>query len=300
MPEDVFFESGGVRCAADFYPPRTDDQKVPCVVMGHGGSGTKRLGLPHYAERFAAAGMAVLAFDYRHFGASEGEPRQVIDTAGQHDDYRAAVRYTRSRHDVDPQRIALWGTSLSGGHVLAVAADDAAIAAVVVQVPLIDGWHRGRRLRQRLTWDITWRTTQFTAAALRDVVHQRLGWAPYLVPVVAETGQFAVFTEPDAKAAFEELGGESVGWRNALAPRMIFDLPRYRKGTAEKLRMPVLMCLADRDLQASATFAAGLAARMPDVEIHHYPVGHFDVYLEPLRNEIASTQAEFLQRQLSP
>jgi len=45
--------------------------------------------------------------------------------------------------------------------------------------------------------------------------------------------------------------------------------------------------------------AAKLAARMPNVEIHHYPVGHFDVYLEPLRNEIACTQAEFLHRQLS-
>lgn len=55
MPEDVFFESGGVRCAAGFYHPDSDDDLVPCVVMGHGGSGTKRLGLPKYAERFAAA-----------------------------------------------------------------------------------------------------------------------------------------------------------------------------------------------------------------------------------------------------
>lgn len=74
MPEDVFFDSGGVRCAADFYHPDGDDDLVPCVVMGHGGSGTKRLGLPKYAERFAAAGLAVLAFDYRGFGASAANP----------------------------------------------------------------------------------------------------------------------------------------------------------------------------------------------------------------------------------
>lgn len=82
--------------------------------MGHGGSGTKRLGLPRYAERFAAAGLAVLAFDYRHFGASAGEPRQVINIAEQHEDYRAAVRFARDLSGVDPARIALWGTSLSG------------------------------------------------------------------------------------------------------------------------------------------------------------------------------------------
>ncbi|OBJ88054.1 hypothetical protein A9W97_16930 [Mycobacterium gordonae] len=298
MPEDVFFESGGVRCAADFYHPDSDDDLAPCVVMGHGGSGTKRLGLPKYAERFAAAGLAVLAFDYRGFGASAGEPRQVISCARQHDDYRAALRYVRSRRGIDPQRIALWGTSLSGGHVLAVAADDPAVAAVVAQVPLIDGWHRGRGLRERLHWDIAWRTAQFTVAALRDAVNERAGRAPYLVPVVAEPGRIAVFTEPDAKAAFEALGGEYVGWRNALAPRMIFDLPHYRNGTAEALHMPVLMCLADRDLQASALFAAKVAARMPNVEIHHYPIGHFDVYLGSRFDEIASTQAEFLRRKL--
>ncbi|MCV7075137.1 alpha/beta hydrolase [Mycobacterium szulgai] len=298
MPEEVFFDSGGVRCAADLYRPESVDGKLPCVVMGHGGSGTKRLGLPRYAERFSAAGLAVFAFDYRHFGASAGEPRQVIDTAEQQDDYRAAVRCLRGRGDIAPDRIALWGTSLSGGHVLAVASTDPRIAAVVTQVPVIDGWHRGRGLREWLSWNVTWRTAQFTAAALRDVVHQRRGWPPYLVPVVAEPGRVAVFTEPDAKAAFEALGGETVGWQNALAPRMLFHLPRYRSGTAEKLRMPVLLCLADYDVQASSRFAAHVATRIVNVEIHHFPVGHFEVYLGPLRDEILAIQTEFLRRQL--
>lgn len=92
VPHEVFFDSEGVRCAADLYWPEPVDGCVPCVVMGHGGSGTKRLGLPKYAEKFAAAGMAVLAFDYRHFGASGGEPRQVIDIAEQQDEPRCDTR----------------------------------------------------------------------------------------------------------------------------------------------------------------------------------------------------------------
>ncbi len=296
--QEVFFESDGVRCAADLYQPRIVDNKLPCVVMGHGGSATKRLGLPGYAEKFTTAGMAVLAFDYRCFGASEGEPRQVIDVAKQQDDYRAAVRYVRSRDDIDRDRIALWGTSLSGGHVLAVAATDPHIAAVVSQVPVIDGWHRGRTVRQRLNWDVTWRTVQFTAAAVRDVVGAKLGKPPYLVPVVAGSGEVAVFTEPEAGAAFEALGGESVGWRNELAPRMLFALPRYHKGTAEKLHMPVLMCLGDHDLQASPRFAARIASLMNNVELRRYPVGHFDVYTGRLFEEISSAEADFLHRHL--
>ncbi|OBI12703.1 MULTISPECIES: alpha/beta hydrolase [unclassified Mycobacterium] len=300
MLKEVSFDSGGVRCVADLYRPATAGGGLACVVMGHGGSATKRLGLPAYAEKFTAAGLAVLAFDYRNFGASGGEPRQVIDVAAQQDDYRAAVRYARACDDIDPRRVALWGTSLSGGHVLAVAATDPDIAAVVAQVPLIDGWHRGRRLGERLNWDVTWRTVQFTAAALRDVVGATLGQQPYLVPVVADPGEVAVFTEPEAKAAFEALGGEAVGWRNALAPRMLFALPRYRKGTAERLGMPVLMCVGDHDLQASPRFAVRIASKMKHVELQRYPVGHFDVYTGTLFEEISSVQAQFLRRQLIP
>ncbi|OBG75808.1 alpha/beta hydrolase [Mycobacterium sp. E3305] len=296
--QEVSFESGGVPCAADLYWPANAGNGLACVVMGHGGSATKRLGLPAYAEKFTAAGLAVLAFDYRHFGASGGEPRQVIDVDEQRDDYRAAVRYARGRDDIDPRRVALWGTSLSGGHVLAVAADDPDVAAVVSQVPLIDGWHRGRGLRERLSWDVAWRTLQFTAAAVRDVVGAKVGQRPYLVPVVSRSGGVAVFTEPEAGFAFEALGGEAVGWRNSLAPRMLFALPRYREGTAEKLHMPVLMCVGDQDLQASPRFAVRIASLMNNVELHRYPVGHFDVCTGKLFEEISSVQTEFLHRHL--
>ena len=61
----------------------------PVVVMAHGLGGTKDSGLAPFAERLAAAGLDVLAFDYRGFGASEGEPRQTVSMAGQLDDYRA-------------------------------------------------------------------------------------------------------------------------------------------------------------------------------------------------------------------
>ena len=69
---EVFFDSGGQPCAATLYRPAKGDRLVPCVVMGHGTSGTRDLGLVAYAERFATAGLAVLVFDYRHFGASGG------------------------------------------------------------------------------------------------------------------------------------------------------------------------------------------------------------------------------------
>jgi fermentation-respiration switch protein FrsA (DUF1100 family) len=72
--------------------------------------------LDAFAERFARAGLAALVFDYRHFGDSQGEPRQLLDIGRQLADWRAAIGYARTVDGIDPARIALWGSSFSGGH----------------------------------------------------------------------------------------------------------------------------------------------------------------------------------------
>jgi uncharacterized protein len=119
------FDSGGVRCAAVHLRGQGDDfaardGRRPCVVLGHGLGGTVDSGLLPFAERFAAAGIDALAFDYRYFGASDGEPRQLLSVPRQLEDYAAAIAYARSLEGVDPQRIVLWGSSYSGGHVVPV------------------------------------------------------------------------------------------------------------------------------------------------------------------------------------
>src|SRR5207244_4307829 len=112
---------------------------VPCVVLAHGWTGIREARLDAYAERFAVAGMAALVFDYRHFGASEGEPRQLLDIRRQLEDWAAAIAYARTLEGVDPERIALWGSSFSGGHVVETAACDRRIGAGVGQVPFVGG-----------------------------------------------------------------------------------------------------------------------------------------------------------------
>ncbi|MDQ3759153.1 MAG: alpha/beta hydrolase, partial [Actinomycetota bacterium] len=72
----VRFRSGETECAAVFIRPETTED-VPCVVLGHGFGALKEGGPIRSAERFAAAGIAGLAFDYRYFGDSGGDPRQL-------------------------------------------------------------------------------------------------------------------------------------------------------------------------------------------------------------------------------
>jgi dienelactone hydrolase len=77
---DVTFESAGTRCAAWLYRPvESGGGPAPCVVLAHGFSGVRDQRLDAYAERFAQAGLAALVFDYRYFGDSDGEPRQLLD-----------------------------------------------------------------------------------------------------------------------------------------------------------------------------------------------------------------------------
>ena len=118
---EIDFRSGGKLCAAWLYAPRDAIEARPCVVMAHGFGATREMSLAPYAERFAAAGMNALLFDYRHFGASEGEPRQVLSVRRQLRDYAAALECARKLDGVDASRVAVWGTSFSGGHALVMA-----------------------------------------------------------------------------------------------------------------------------------------------------------------------------------
>ena len=142
MRRDIEFRSEGVTCRGWFYTPDggSGNQRSPTIVMAHGFSAVKEMRLDRFAEAFAHAGMASLVFDYRGAGASDGEPRQDIDPFAQIADYRNAISYARQLAEVDVERIGIWGSSYSGGHVLVVGALDRRVKAVVSQVPLIDAW----------------------------------------------------------------------------------------------------------------------------------------------------------------
>lgn len=292
---DVSFRSAGLRCAGWLYLPVGCTGRVPGVVMGHGTTGTMDFGLDRYAQRFAAARFAVLVFDYRHFGASEGEPRQLVDVGRQVADWRAAVRFARTLPQVDPDRIGLWGTSLGAGHVVSVAARDNRIAAVVAQLPFlgIDVHHASPRSGRV--------TRAMFAAALRDEVRGMFGRAPLTVAMVGEPDTVAVFSGTEDHAVASALAAEAPTWRNEMAARSLFSLIRYRPGRlAGQLVMPLLVCVADGDTAASVPLAVRAAEQAPRGELRRYPGGHFAAYLGEVFERMVTDEVSFLQRQLVP
>lgn len=289
----VWFESDGVNCAADLYRPSEGGPTLPCVVMTHGTAGTRDLGLRAYADAFAGAGLAVLVFDYRHFGESGGQPRQLIDIQQQLGDYRAAIRFARNCRGVDPNRAALWGTSLSGGHVMEMAGADHQIAAVVSQVPFA-GVEFGRaNPRSRSA------TLKLLGAALRDTLQGMLGLEPFLVPLVGPPTSVAAFNDPDAVETLNFLAADAPTWRNAFAARAILALMRYRPGeAAPRMRMPMLVCIAEGDTAGSVQLAVRTAERAPRGELLRYPVSHFAVYTGEVMDRLIADETAFLQGHL--
>jgi dienelactone hydrolase len=289
---DVTFDSWGARCAAWLYRPEGATAGVPCVVMGHGFSAVREDRLDAFAERFASAGFAALAFDYRHFGASEGEPRQLLAIRRQLEDWAAAIAYARTLDGVDHERIAVWGTSFSGGHVLATAARDQRLAAAIAQAPYVDG------VRQALAMPAG-HALRLTAAALRDELRALRGEPPLYVPAVGPPGSLAVMASPDAEAGIAAIVPEGSRWRNEVAARISWRSLAYRPGRrAARIACPLLVAVCEDDLVTPPDAAVAVARKAPRGELVRYPGGHFDVYVGDGFERAVADQIAFLTEHL--
>ncbi|MEP9390970.1 alpha/beta fold hydrolase [Gordonia sp. VNK1] len=282
---DVDFLSDGTRCAAWFFPasetsPFRTDSGVPVVVMAHGFCGTKDSGLEPYARALADAGLAVFAFDYRHFGLSEGQPRQRVSMSGQVADYHAAIDAAATQPGVDGGRVVLWGLSQSGGHVLIVAAErarrgDDDVAAVISMVPMVSGVAAGAHHYPQVGAASMLRST---GVGIASALGAKLGRDPVMMPVVGRPGERAALTSGGYLEDYQRIAGPS--WRNEVDASIGLELGNYRADKhAADVAAPVLMQIADFDRGAPpyAAAKAGFAAR---AEVRHYPCDHFGIFAE--------------------
>jgi fermentation-respiration switch protein FrsA (DUF1100 family) len=293
---DVQFASGESYCAAWLYLPRgaTADDRVPIVVMGHGLGATREMGLAPYAERFVAAGLAVLAFTYRGLGDSGGLPRQVLSMTRQGADWDAALKYVAELPEVDPERIALWGSSLGGGHALAAAARHPELRAAVAQCPFTDGLASAANLGLR-------QTLVLSGFVARDMVAAARRRSPVTVPVAAAPGRVGLMTAADALPGMLALQPSDYEWVNQAAARSVASVIRYRPGrSVRKIVPPVLICISATDSVAPAAQTERYARQAPRGDVRLYDAGHFDFYLGDAFEELVADQTEFLTRHLLP
>ena len=284
----VEFWSGDSYCTAWLYlPERAGDAALPAVVMGHGLGATREMGLAPYAERFVSAGMAVLVFTYRHLGDSGGEPRQVLSMARQLADWDAALAYAAQLPEVDPDRMAVWGSSLGGGHAIRVAARHPELRAAVAQCPFTDGLASAASLGIR-------ESMVLSRFVVRDLVAAARGMEPVMVPVAAPTGHVGLMTAPDALPGMHALLPDDFAWVNQAA-RSVASLIRYRPGrSAKRVAAPILICISATDSVAPPGRTERYARQAPRGDVRLYDAGHFSFYLGEPFEQLVADQTEFL------
>ena len=252
--EDVRFTSGDDRISAWLYRP-AGRRPAPLLVMAHGLGAVRTMRLDAYAERFSAAGYACLVFDYRNFGDSEGQPRQLLDIGMQLADWAAAVAYARTLDGIDHDRIGLWGTSFGGGHVIATAARLPGIEAAVAQCPFTDGVASVRTLNPLIF-------ARIGVLAARDVIAARFGRSPVMVPTAGKPGEVALMNAPDVYPGYMRLVPEGRAVPNEVAARFALKVISYRPGRlAAKITCPILFCVCEADSVAPAARRCAMRPR---------------------------------------
>lgn len=302
MPEreDADFESEGELCAAWLYRPEepalTDADDPPVVVMAHGFAGTREMRLPAFAEHFAERGFAVLLFDYRSFGDSAGEPRNLVSPPRHVADWRAAVDHARSLEGVDGDRLAVWGTSFSAGHALVTAARED-VAAYVGQAPFLDGL---RTLPYLVAQNGLSFGVDATKAALADFARKYTFREPHYVPVVGQPGELAALSTPGSEAGYREMVPDDLDedeW-NRCAARILLTVATYRPvEEAGRVECPALLVEAREDQLVPGSAVDATVAALDDVERVRLDGDHFDPYVDAFDRTV-EREGAFLERHL--
>lgn len=291
--EKVRFDSGDSACAAWYYPGTNG----ACVVMAGGMAVTKEPGTDPFAKRFHEAGFTVLAFDYRHFGESGGQPRQVMSIRQQRADWGAALERAAGLPGVDPARLAIWGFSSSGGVVIDVAAQRPAVAAAIAQTPLADGQ---AATRNALRHQRPLAALRLTGRGLLDALGSLLGRQPLLVALDGTPGTVAVLTTPDSvdSSAALDPDGQYADWTRAVAARSALRIAFYRPGRhASRVQVPLLVVVCDQDQSALADPAVRAARRAPRGELVRLAGGHYAPFTAE-HERVVEAELSFLRRHL--
>jgi dipeptidyl aminopeptidase/acylaminoacyl peptidase len=289
---EMKFLSHGTECSAWLYVPE-GSEKPPVIVMAHGIACEKTFRLPAFAEFFAERGLAVFVFDYRCIGGSDGGPRNLVYSWRQVQDWEAAIAYVRTLPQLDTNRIGLWGSSFSGGHVIVAASRDAEIVAVSAHVPFSNGMALVKSMGFLHVF-------QTFGAGVKDLFRIISLSKPYKIPVVADPGTLACMNSPGAKTGYLAMVPGNSRWENRCPARSCVMIPFYRPiRQASRVRCPVLIIMGDKDQIISPRSVVKLSRRLKKCKLVRLPMGHFDSYLGEMFDQVVELQADFFIRHLT-
>lgn len=288
----IMFPCSQGNCEAWYYRPKQGNRNV--IVMAHGLGAQKDFLLDKYAERFARGGYSVFLFDYASFGCSDGPgPRNEVQPFHHVADFKAAIRYIVKEAlslGVDARNIHLWGTSFAGGHVIVTAAQSEhkeRIRSVVSQIPFLDS-------RSTLSEKTLLYLLQVGTLSAADLAASFLSLPRIYIPLKDDHGTVSALP---GGADYSHLvpAFRRGGWQNQLTAAFSFFLTFYRPiNYADQVDTPTLFVAAEKDKLCPLSAVQRTAARMKAATVEVRSGGHFDIYLQPLRDELIDLQMAFM------
>lgn len=301
MFQVVEFPSEGATLRGRLYLRRATSHAAPLVVMTHGTSATITMVTDRYAEVFYEAGFAVLLYDHRNFGISDGEPRQQINPWIQARGYRDAISFAATLPPIDSARMAVWGDSFTAGLVMLVGAIDPRVKTIVAQRPALGGQLPPEdpggslfaALRQTFLDGDVGGSPETTVGPQPVVSSDQLGTPSLLTPISA----YRWFIEYGARH-----GTHWLNWVTRVTPAT--PAPCHPGLCTPHIRVPILFMIAPEDEMPGANPAVArqaFEATPGPKELCEIAGGHFGLlhYPSALFDQASSVQRDFLIRHLA-
>ncbi|MBP8007217.1 MAG: alpha/beta fold hydrolase [Burkholderiales bacterium] len=260
----TFEAAGGVHLAAERWVPAGEARAHVVYVHGLGEHRRARPYLPFFGK-LAANGYAVLAFDLRGHGASEGPRLYARDFAVLEQDVARAVEVAAD--DAQGRPVFLLGGSLGGLLALAAALEPhESLAGVVAAAPALDTAGASPLMKRLLP--------------LLALVAPRVRFDPGL-------DVLGIARDPEALAAYLDDPLMQIGSITpALAAATLAGIERVMHH-ADDITLPLLLLhgLADRVVPADGTIALHALAGSRDKTLRTYPGAYHHLFLDAVREE---------------
>ncbi|GAX82731.1 hypothetical protein CEUSTIGMA_g10157.t1 [Chlamydomonas eustigma] len=305
----IRLNSHGVGVEAWLYTPIQNSRDGhPVIVMAHGLGCQKDMGLHAYAVQFVLAGFAVVAFDHRTFGGSDGEPRQLVKWWRHVEDWVAVVNDIKNGvlgHDINPTKIGLWGVSYSGGQVLATAAKlGDTVSAVVALEPYLSSKGRAKKLISSLG---ILKCLRLLAVSINDAVRDLLNLPAAYLKLSGSVNELAILQMNDAELKLLRSGGRPErigGWQPYIPARMLLQSKGFEPlKYVDKISAPVFIRAGTEDTvcpikyvhEAMDILTKNIGERAVLQEV---PYNHIELFHVGMRDDEIEPSIKFLKKYL--
>ncbi|MFK5855444.1 MAG: CocE/NonD family hydrolase [Bacteroidota bacterium] len=298
---DIEFQSQDAILRGRLYLPENKLEKSPVVIMAHGFTTTiNGMTADKYAGEYREAGYAVLLYDHRNLGISDGEPRRDVNFWVQSRGYIDCIDFAVTQTEIDANKIAVWGASMSAQEAFLVGTIDDRVKAIVTMIPGFGSTSPTKDKDDSLY-------TFAKKAVMSDDIMGMSNTVIEQMPIVSsdQFGTPSVLVEITAYRWFIEYGGRyGTNWNNVVSYSDIQTPELYHTGQcAPHLKAPVLMIVATNDEMDGAnpevTYEIFNMIKQPkewvDIDGGHFGLLH---YPSALFDKSSKAQIDFLNKYL--